>query len=266
MTPLEQPGDSPPLDSGLRCPACEYNLTGLAENRCPECGCAFDPDELRARLETAPRPIPVWGDRDKALLIRFAQVCLMTWFRPGRFGRTFPRRYDPASAGRFRLMVVLAAAAPLTILLVVQGGLSQVMWLGPSLGSLLICAVACERILGGLYNAYLLPDSPDKLALLEGSAPASWRGLVGMFRTFLILTILAGMVGMAWEAIGWVYGRLAMLAVALWWWVCLGRSMLVQPFAMYQRVVAVLLIPVVAIMSIVICIAAGTLLVALCGM
>lgn len=31
----------------LRCPACDYDLRGLPERRCPECGCAFDPDALR---------------------------------------------------------------------------------------------------------------------------------------------------------------------------------------------------------------------------
>lgn len=29
-------------DVGLRCPTCDYNLTGLAQRRCPECGTDFD--------------------------------------------------------------------------------------------------------------------------------------------------------------------------------------------------------------------------------
>ena len=28
---------------GLKCPECDYNLAGLPENRCPECGLEFDP-------------------------------------------------------------------------------------------------------------------------------------------------------------------------------------------------------------------------------
>lgn len=31
----------------LHCPSCDYNLTGLPENRCPECGKEFDPAKLR---------------------------------------------------------------------------------------------------------------------------------------------------------------------------------------------------------------------------
>lgn len=30
-------------DTGLRCDYCDYNLTGLSENRCPECGRPFNP-------------------------------------------------------------------------------------------------------------------------------------------------------------------------------------------------------------------------------
>ena len=33
--------------STLYCPKCSYNLSNLTENRCPECGEAFDPDTLR---------------------------------------------------------------------------------------------------------------------------------------------------------------------------------------------------------------------------
>ncbi len=45
--------------SGLFCPKCDYNLTGLIENRCPECGTPFDPEKLREMLEAAPRPMSI---------------------------------------------------------------------------------------------------------------------------------------------------------------------------------------------------------------
>ena len=32
--------------SGLRCPKCDYELTGLKQNRCPECGERFEVDAL----------------------------------------------------------------------------------------------------------------------------------------------------------------------------------------------------------------------------
>jgi len=38
----------------LFCPQCDYNLTGLVEHRCPECGTPFDPERLRV-LQARPR-------------------------------------------------------------------------------------------------------------------------------------------------------------------------------------------------------------------
>jgi len=43
-----------PTDSGLRCPRCEYNLTGLTEARCPECGALFSWEAVRAAAERRP--------------------------------------------------------------------------------------------------------------------------------------------------------------------------------------------------------------------
>lgn len=48
------------VDDALYCPTCSYNLTGLLENRCPECGNTFDPDAIRkAQHENAIKPIGV---------------------------------------------------------------------------------------------------------------------------------------------------------------------------------------------------------------
>ncbi len=41
---------------GLRCPACGYDLRGLSQTVCPECGNGFDPDELAIKLLA-----PAWG-------------------------------------------------------------------------------------------------------------------------------------------------------------------------------------------------------------
>ncbi len=48
----------------LYCPRCDYNMTGLSESRCPECGTLYTLDELyaaqqRNRLETCPESAPL---------------------------------------------------------------------------------------------------------------------------------------------------------------------------------------------------------------
>lgn len=42
-------------DTGLRCDHCDYNLTGLTESRCPECGKIFLQDGFTTPSRTAQR-------------------------------------------------------------------------------------------------------------------------------------------------------------------------------------------------------------------
>jgi hypothetical protein len=42
------------------CPACGYNLRGLAVNRCPECGAYFNPHTLKATRKFRPTPV-IWA-------------------------------------------------------------------------------------------------------------------------------------------------------------------------------------------------------------
>lgn len=51
-----------PATDTLCCPTCGYNLTGLPQNRCPECGTVFD----RGRLQTGGEPM---SDRRAAWLM-----------------------------------------------------------------------------------------------------------------------------------------------------------------------------------------------------
>jgi len=53
-TDIAAPGQAEPVDSGLRCPTCDYNLTGLVEPRCPECGTIFDWKAVRRASRRRP--------------------------------------------------------------------------------------------------------------------------------------------------------------------------------------------------------------------
>lgn len=63
------------------CRRCGYNLTGLAEDRCPECGMAFDRLEERRRARREARGLREIGARELAIrllvppLVMLASVC-----------------------------------------------------------------------------------------------------------------------------------------------------------------------------------------------
>lgn len=58
------------MEPAIHCPTCGYNLTGLPENRCPECGTAFKRDQLI--LDRAACLQPIY--RTELLLLATAPV------------------------------------------------------------------------------------------------------------------------------------------------------------------------------------------------
>jgi hypothetical protein len=90
-------------DSGLRCPVCEYNLTGLAQPRCPECGATFEWDEVR-RAE-ARRPTIAF---ERASSWRKLPALVLTWatvlFTPWIFARQIVVRVSVGHAVVFAVI------------------------------------------------------------------------------------------------------------------------------------------------------------------
>lgn len=66
----------------LRCPVCRYDLRGLAENRCPECGTAFDAEYLKTRffMGTKQRPLVGIVARFYSMLLAVFVGCLFLAF------------------------------------------------------------------------------------------------------------------------------------------------------------------------------------------
>jgi hypothetical protein len=57
------------VPSTLFCPHCGYNLTGLTENRCPECGREFDPAIISQPFYRSMRPISFWRVAARCLVL-----------------------------------------------------------------------------------------------------------------------------------------------------------------------------------------------------
>ncbi len=85
--PLERPVRSGTLDdAGLRCPRCEYNLTGLAMPRCPECGETFAWDDPRLMLRPTPQ-IAFEGANGRGRIVGWLVTWLTVLFLPWRFAQ-----------------------------------------------------------------------------------------------------------------------------------------------------------------------------------
>jgi predicted Zn-ribbon and HTH transcriptional regulator len=70
----------------LFCPKCGYNLTGLPENRCPECGTTFDPAKVEASQRRRCKPISLGRVLLRLLLppAAFLVVLVSASIGPGR--------------------------------------------------------------------------------------------------------------------------------------------------------------------------------------
>jgi hypothetical protein len=83
MRAMDAAAQSPAVqDSGLRCPGCGYNLTGLSEARCPECGATFDWDVVRRAAEDRPRiafEAAAGWRKLPALLLTWLTVLIAPW-------------------------------------------------------------------------------------------------------------------------------------------------------------------------------------------
>src|SRR4029077_3438761 len=92
----------PAVEQDLHCPLCDYNLRGLAEPRCPECGHRSTWEELRDRQ---PRH-PYLFERQRRR--RFWTVWMPWWrsLRPRRFW-TEPSPTLPVNRWRLSIFAIV---------------------------------------------------------------------------------------------------------------------------------------------------------------
>lgn len=239
----EPPTATPPeADGGLRCPHCDYNLTGLNESRCPECGNSFDSEELRSRsAHITPSPIRGWNDGVHSWPIAFAWMCLLTWFAPWRVGRGFPHCYRRRSAAVFR-WIALVVAFGLGLAL---GGLVRTSanrrleaWLDWLF--LLICWTVGALLCEGLVTAQLALTT-EETSPPGRFASTSWSGLVGFFRSFLILSVACAVL---------VESISPIIVLCLWWWAALSLGVAFRDERHLERLIAmVFMVPIAVVVS-----------------
>lgn len=92
------------ISQDVHCPLCEYNLRGLTNQRCPECGYAFRWREL---LDPTQRRHPYLFEHHPECKIRaFVRTAIGGW-RPARFWKTM-NPVQPSHPGRLLLYWLIA--------------------------------------------------------------------------------------------------------------------------------------------------------------
>ncbi|GJM24839.1 MAG: hypothetical protein DHS20C16_12540 [Phycisphaerae bacterium] len=104
----EPRSEEPVRDEGLQCLSCEYNLTGIDSECCPECGSVLDREEIRriASLRND-QPGSHW-ERYHGLHkpVGFLITALRAAFLPWRFAQDIPSRPNLKPAIWFALVCV----------------------------------------------------------------------------------------------------------------------------------------------------------------
>jgi hypothetical protein len=104
VTAMLAPPNWSTVDREVACPLCGYNLRGLVEPRCPECGYRFDWEPL-----ILPRPVHahLFEHHPEQNVRSFFRTMLAATLRPDRFWTTL-QPTDPPRASRLLLYWLLA--------------------------------------------------------------------------------------------------------------------------------------------------------------
>ena len=254
---------TPPAESGeshLDCPACGYRLTGLPEDRCPECGAVFDRARLLLAASLDVRPVHPWDDRGSFGLVRaFCGTCMAMWFHPGSFASSFPRRHSSRSAWEFSLMCYGVASAVFLfsiMMLAIATGVDGVPIAEAVLPVFcivcaIVAAIGCESLLALVLSRHFhVPNIP------RAGAYHFWRGLMHFGSTYFILSAIGCALWMTlWMTLKMagvsrlgLYGGIFPSVAFMWWVFSLNRAMIARTSAEASlRTVATILVVIIGI-------------------
>ena len=239
----------------LFCPHCEYNLTGLTEDRCPECGQAFDRAAL-ARWATQ-RDAPLTLGPDGTTQNLWSGIGLPSLFAPKRLARRLPPLASRLEAIRYSLIPRSLTCLILIALATVDGRGLVVIPLAVLLCiAVTSCSLLCEVAVAGVLAWLVVPRSVPRTQSYH-----FWRNLCHCFSTYLALTpalILATIGPLIWRPplkedlfvlLAQVAGRLGPLGILLWWWIALAKVIYARGLPSARRAVAAVVIPLISLVT-----------------
>lgn len=210
---------TPQFDEGIHCPECDYNLTGITSERCPECGHEFDRLGLLEQAESPSYPIPIWNNRNRLTpVVAYLLVTKSVLVNPIRYAHSLPANPDWRSTRLFAVCSYVFAAT----LMLGASALSQTMVAGRVVLSLswLIGAFVCEFAV-----AIFLPINNSPALSLRVDHLNRSRSIAAIGSCFLVMTATA-------IAVEFYFDRnpslplpdgtlLPVIGLTIWWWAVL---------------------------------------------
>ena len=177
--PAAEPSHGDAAARDVACPLCAYDLRGLAEPRCPECGFRFEWADL---LDPAKRKHPYLFEHHPERNVRSFLATLWGGLRPRKFWTSL---YPSQRSDARRLMLYAVVVASFPVLLPAATFGRNVLWLNGYAESLMLDYVAPYIPAGysKLRIAWNTPPRPDEFLELLAFY-ALWAGV-----TFLSLLV-----------------------------------------------------------------------------
>ncbi|HSW44417.1 MAG TPA: hypothetical protein VLM89_02485 [Phycisphaerae bacterium] len=229
MNALKPP--SPVVDEDLQCLKCDYNLTGLTSDRCPECGAAIDWSAAReARDAEVRRPGTRWERwpwylkpagfavtafqaalmpwvlarqlRERAGIVHamvFLLLCLVVFSRP--FINTADREELCAAVSGILTQIILQVAVFWALVPIGRGGRSWRFWLAVS------AYTSYPLLLEGILKIpppIILLNESNVLPLPKGFFGFNWVASVLFYLWWFDLAVVAfvrGTKGKRWRVV-----------------------------------------------------------------